>query len=91
MQSPWLALVCILMFAATVATFVSHTVAALILLPIITKIGVNLGIAEVTVIGAALASKIDHCLHVLVYQYMSLSCTLVSNPSRIEMKYLIIM
>jgi phosphate transporter len=55
MKNPWLALVCILFFAATVATFVSHTVAALILLPIISKIGSDLGIPEVTVIGSALA------------------------------------
>lgn len=57
LDSPWQALFCIILFAGTIATFVSHTVAALILLPIISKIGVDLGIPTVTVICSALASK----------------------------------
>lgn len=43
----------ILLFAGTIATFVSHTVAAIILLPIISEIGIKLGIPEVTIMGSA--------------------------------------
>jgi len=55
LSHPWISLLCILTFTGTVATFVSHTVAAIILTPVIAHIGVVLGIPEVTVIGSAFA------------------------------------
>ena len=59
LTSPWWAMMTILLFTGTVATFVSHTVASLILTPIIINIGITLGIPEKVVIGAAFAGKID--------------------------------
>ena len=58
-QFPWLTLILILMFVALIATFVSHTVAALILLPIFTTVGVSIGGAEIVVIASAYASKFN--------------------------------
>jgi len=55
LRSPWFALVFILFFVMTVAVFVSHTVSAIILMPIIARIGVTLQIPEVVVIGSAFA------------------------------------
>jgi di/tricarboxylate transporter len=57
LSNPFLALLCVLFFCCTVATFVSHTVASLILMPIITSIGISLGIPEQMVVGSAFASK----------------------------------
>lgn len=54
-DNPWLALLCILLFCGTVSTFVSHTVASIILMPIIAKIGVTMHMPEVVVIGSAFA------------------------------------
>ena len=54
---PWLSLLCIILFALTVATFVSHTVASIVLMPIIARLGVSLHIPEVVVIGAAYAGN----------------------------------
>lgn len=54
---PWVSLLCILMFCGSIATFISHTVAAIILMPIIARIGVSLAIPEVVVVGSAFASK----------------------------------
>ena len=53
MSSPWTAMLCILAFTMLVSTFVSHTVASIILMPIITQIGVIVGIPQVIVIGSA--------------------------------------
>jgi anion transporter len=55
LDNPWLANVGILVFVCLVGTFVSHTVAAIILMPIIVSVGVTLEIPEVVVIGSALA------------------------------------
>lgn len=55
LQHPWLALLCIILFALSVATFVSHTVASIVLMPIIARLGVSLHIPEVVVIGSAFA------------------------------------
>ena len=55
MQHFWPAMVCILLFAASVATFVSHTVAAIILLPLIAKLGTHLGDPVGIVICSTLA------------------------------------
>eukprot|EP00599_Poterioochromonas_sp_BG-1_P000069 CAMPEP_0173146114 /NCGR_PEP_ID=MMETSP1105-20130129/8290_1 /TAXON_ID=2985 /ORGANISM="Ochromonas sp., Strain BG-1" /LENGTH=531 /DNA_ID=CAMNT_0014060233 /DNA_START=102 /DNA_END=1697 /DNA_ORIENTATION=+ len=55
LSSPFLALICVLFFCCTVATFVSHTVASLILMPIITSIGLSLDIAQPMVVGSAFA------------------------------------
>jgi phosphate transporter len=55
LNSPWLALVFILFFVMTISVFVSHTVSAIILMPVITRIGVSLQIPEVVVIGSAWA------------------------------------
>ena len=62
---PWLSLLCILFFCGGIATFVSHTVAAIILLPLIARIGVSLAIPEVVVVGSAFASKlhVHFCFH----------------------------
>jgi phosphate transporter len=54
-DKPWIALVYILLFCGTIATFVSHTVASIILMPIIARIGVSMKIPEVVVIGSAFA------------------------------------
>ena len=55
LSSPWLALLIILLFTATVSTFVSHTVASLILMPLLSTLGITLEIPEVVVIGSAFA------------------------------------
>lgn len=55
LDKPWVALVYILLFCGTIATFVSHTVASIILMPIIARIGVSIKIPEVVVIGSAFA------------------------------------
>jgi len=55
LRNPWLALVFILFFVMTISVFVSHTVSAIILMPIIARIGVSLQIPEVVVIGSAFA------------------------------------
>eukprot|EP00981_Chlorochromonas_danica_P001007 scaffold233_cov174-Ochromonas_danica.AAC.47 len=55
LNDPWLSFVIILCFACGVATFVSHTVASLILMPIIASIGLSLEIPQVLVIGSAFA------------------------------------
>lgn len=56
-DDPWLTMLCILMFCLFVATFVSHTVASLILMPVISRIGMDLGIPKTVVVGSAFASK----------------------------------
>lgn len=53
--APWMALVIILLFCLTAATFVSHTVASLILMPVIATIGISLGMPEIAVMGSAFA------------------------------------
>lgn len=55
LKNPWLALVLILFFVMAISTFVSHTVASIILMPIIARIGVSLQMPEVVVIGSAFA------------------------------------
>lgn len=55
LAQPWLAFFCVLAFCCTVATFVSHTVASLILMPIIASIGRTLDMPEAVVLGAAFA------------------------------------
>ena len=57
LDNPWVALVIILLFCLTAATFVSHTVASLILMPLISTLGVAMGMPEIAVIGSAFASK----------------------------------
>ena len=52
---PWLALLLILCFTMGVATFVSHTVASIILMPIVANISVVMNMPEVVTIGAAFA------------------------------------
>jgi phosphate transporter len=52
---PWIALVYILLFCGTISTFVSHTVASIILMPVIARIGVSMQIPEAVVIGSAFA------------------------------------
>jgi phosphate transporter len=59
LRQHWLALFCILLFCGCIATFISHTVAAIILMPIIARIGISLAIPEVVVVGSAFASKYD--------------------------------
>jgi di/tricarboxylate transporter len=54
-DDPWFALVCFFFFALVVATFVSHTVASMILMPLVTQIGVNLQTPKMMVFGSALA------------------------------------
>jgi len=56
-NSPWLSFVVILFFACGVATFISHTVASLILMPIIASIGKSVGMPEVMMIGCAYAGN----------------------------------
>jgi phosphate transporter len=55
LDRPWIALVYILLFCASISTFVSHTVASIILMPVIARIGVSMQIPEVVVIGSAFA------------------------------------
>jgi phosphate transporter len=52
---PWIALLYILLFCGTIATFVSHTVASIILMPAIARIGLSMHMPEVVVIGSAFA------------------------------------
>ena len=52
---PFLALLYILLFCGCIATFVSHTVASIILMPAIARIGVSMHMPEVVVIGSAFA------------------------------------
>ncbi len=54
-QNEWLALCAILCFVCIVGTFISHSVAAIILMPIIVRMGIHLKMPEVVVIGSALA------------------------------------
>lgn len=58
LDAPWIALIMIILFTLTTATFVSHTVAALILMPVISTLGITLGTPEVAVIGSAFAGII---------------------------------
>ncbi|KAJ1432819.1 Sodium:sulfate symporter transmembrane region-domain-containing protein [Ochromonadaceae sp. CCMP2298] len=55
LQQPWMATAIIVGFSMTIATFVSHTVAALVLFPLISTIGVKLGMPEIAVMGSAFA------------------------------------
>lgn len=55
LHNDWLALLGVLVFACLIGTFVSHTVASIVLMPVIVSVGVNLEMPEVIVIGAALA------------------------------------
>ncbi len=52
---PWFAMLQILFLVLITATFISHTVAAIILLPIICNMGLTLGWPEIVVMGAAMA------------------------------------
>jgi phosphate transporter len=54
-SDPWTTLVIVLFFCLVVSTFVSHTVASLILMPIIAEVGLQLGKPKMFVIGAAFA------------------------------------
>ena len=47
--------IAILCFVCGIGTFVSHSVAAIILMPVIVKLGMHLEMPEVVVIGSALA------------------------------------
>lgn len=47
----------ILLFCLAAATFVSHTVASLILMPVIATLGIDLGMPEVAVVGSAFAGE----------------------------------
>ncbi len=55
LKFPWLALFFINVFALIVSTFISHTVAAIILLPIIVKLGIELNNPIGVVVSAAFA------------------------------------
>jgi phosphate transporter len=55
MESLWPAMICILLFSMSVATFVSHTVAAIILLPLIVQLGTTLGNPVAVVVCSTLA------------------------------------
>ena len=57
MNNPWVALIMILLFCLSIATFISHTVAALILMPLISQIGIELEIPKTVVMGSAFASN----------------------------------
>lgn len=57
LSQPWVALLVILLFCLTAATFVSHTVASLVLMPVISSLGISIGMPEIAVIGSAFASK----------------------------------
>lgn len=54
-EHKWVSMCCIFFFSASVATFVSHTVASIILMPVIGQIGVQLEAPAEVVIGSALA------------------------------------
>ena len=60
LDEPWVALIYILLFTGIIATFVSHTVAALIILPIVTKVGITMNMPEHIVISAAFAGIYIH-------------------------------
>ena len=60
LDEPWVALIYILLFTGVIATFVSHTVAALIILPIVTKVGITMQLPEHIVISSAFAGKFVH-------------------------------
>jgi phosphate transporter len=72
-DSAFWALICVLFFCCTVATFVSHTVASLILMPIITSIGTSFNIPEPMVIGAAFASKLIRFTNSFVVHFFLVS------------------
>lgn len=57
-EHPLLALIIIFFFCLFLATFVSHTVASLILMPVISTIGITLEMPEEAVIGSALAGTV---------------------------------
>lgn len=62
-----MSLLIILCFAGVVATFVSHTVASIILMPIISKIGVTLGMPEVMVVSSAFAGWLETSRNILFF------------------------
>ena len=55
LEHKWFSMCCIFFFSASVATFVSHTVASIILMPVIGQIGVQLEAPAEVVIGTALS------------------------------------
>lgn len=55
LENAWAALVGILVIVCIVGTFISHTVAAIVLMPVIANIGVKLDMPEGVVIGSAFA------------------------------------
>lgn len=57
LSQPWLAFALILCFTGTIATFVSHTVASLILMPVIASIGSTLDMPVEVVLGSAFAGN----------------------------------
>lgn len=57
LDQPFIAFALVLCFCMTVATFISHTVASLILLPIILAVGQTLGMAEVVIMCSAFTSE----------------------------------
>ena len=54
-NNKWFTLIAILCFVCGIGTFVSHSVAAIILMPVIVRVGMHLEMPEVVVIGSALA------------------------------------
>lgn len=79
--SPWISLFYLLCFCTAVSTFVSHTVAAIILLPIVTTVGISLDIPEVVVISCAFAGKDISCFLYFAPSCNSLHLTLVLLPT----------
>jgi di/tricarboxylate transporter len=59
LSKPWVALLIILFFTSIVATFVSHTVASIILMPVIASIGKTLDMPAEVVIGTAFAGMVS--------------------------------
>lgn len=57
LNSPRIAVLVVTLFVCLVSTFVSHTVAALILIPLVLKLGVSMGIPAEMVICCAFAGK----------------------------------
>ena len=55
MDSPRIAVLMVISFVCLVSTFVSHTVAALILIPMVLKLGVIMNLPAVLVICSAFA------------------------------------
>jgi phosphate transporter len=51
LNAQWMSMVLVFVFCGTVSVFVSHTVAAIILMPIVYQVGTVLQIPEVVVIG----------------------------------------